>query len=519
MVPTPRPSNGQLNLQFLEAAEYSVEPGSSVELGNADYHAFAFVTRGSVHVRLPQQAHTLTAKISYGELVYLPDHTILTLQNADKQTAQLIVIRFTAEGRPASSVQAWFGQRAARTLQRIRMPRVYGWVQELVNESKDRPSGPFLIQSYLYAMMAEMTDAAASPKADNELIDYVIQVKNSMLEQYQADLDMEELARLSGASKARFYELFRTYTGLSPLKFITTVRLKESLRLLSSQALTVTEAAHAVGYADELYFSRLFKKHFGISPTEFVTAAKLRIACLTPVFTGDFSALGITPVVTLPRGWAEGDRSEAYMRSIEQCSPQQIYTSPIPEDLQRRLAELAPVIVMEWKGYPWKERLRDISRGVGLSVLMERWLDYFHKKVDNARSLTLKRLGGEPFLVVSVYPSLYRVYGMQRRKIQDLFYGDLGVTPPAALTDISFLDTPSLETIAELDCSRVIFLLPQSAPDDEWMRLEKEWHQVQRKQPAKPCMFLRHEDPLLYNASFYDSLVDAYVDALMSYRL
>ncbi|WP_284641915.1 helix-turn-helix domain-containing protein [Paenibacillus silviterrae] len=507
-------------LQYVDTHQYTVDPHTSLDVHNKQAHTFALVMKGTIHLRQSTAARQIV-KASYGDMVYLPADSPCTFRNPEKASASVLMIRFTMDAPekvrypgPLSK-----GRGEEPKLSRVRMLRARGWAQELLSDTGEKPSRYYLLQSYLYAIAAEFIEAAAKPRTEDELMGYVVQVKSSMLEQCQEDMDMEELARMSGASPTRFYQAFRRYTGLSPLQFVTTARLNESLRLLSSQASTVMEAAYAVGYSDELYFSRLFKKHMGISPTDYVAATRLQAACLTPVFTGDFSVLGITPVIAFPRGWWEGDQREGFLQKLEYTAPEVIFTSPVPDEVYQRLARIAPVVMIKWKGYPWRDRLRDISRRVRLETVGERWLTLFDRKVENARLLTRQQLKEEPFLVVSVYPSLYRVYGMQRKKMQDLFYGELGVQPPDSVREASFLDVTGLDEIARLQCSRVIFLVPQTLPDESCLQLEEEWHLLHRKQTGTSCMFLKHEDPLLYNALFYEGLVDAYVDVLLSYRL
>lgn len=512
----------RISLQYLNTREHILPARSSKEISSGEQHLFGFVMKGSLDVTLQKGDSGRSGKVSFGEVFLLPDDCLCTLRNHDKQPAQLILIRFKCSeesGSAPSRVTASLVRKEELQLYSFRMPQVRNWIDDMLNDGKHRePFRHFLIQSHLYAIAAEFMTYMEKPKTEDDLIDYVVQVRQNMLEHYDTAMDIEEIARLSGSSPARFYQAFKRYTGLSPLQFMTIARLNESLGLLAGQSTSIMEVAHSIGYADELYFSRLFKKHMGIAPKEYAARARIRIANLCPVFNGDLKALGVTPVLSFPRSWFEDEDKDKYVRQVELAGPDIIFTSPLPKPLYRRFEQIAPTVMIQWKGYPWKERLQEIGAILGMPTVAGRWLSYFHRKVDNARLLIRRYLNGEPFLLVSVHDTFFRVYGMQRIKMQDLFYDELQMTPPASVYPVSFLDVTGLKQIGELQCGNVLFLVPASLSGDSCSRLEEEWLELNRNRPSKRCILLRHEEPLLYNASFYDSLVDQLVNDLLLNR-
>ncbi len=70
---------------------------------------------------------------------------------------------------------------------------------------------------------------------------------------------------------------FQEKMGLTPLKYMTNLRMKKARSMLSAlgpQEHSVTEVAQSCGFDDPLYFSRVFKKYYGCSPSEFVRNQK-----------------------------------------------------------------------------------------------------------------------------------------------------------------------------------------------------------------------------------------------------
>ena len=60
-------------------------------------------------------------------------------------------------------------------------------------------------------------------------------------------------------------------TGLSPNKYIRTVRLQMAREILETQEVyTLKEVSIAVGFENVTYFGKLFKTEFGKHPSEYL---------------------------------------------------------------------------------------------------------------------------------------------------------------------------------------------------------------------------------------------------------
>jgi AraC family transcriptional regulator of arabinose operon len=86
---------------------------------------------------------------------------------------------------------------------------------------------------------------------------------------YTTQISVGELAALEGLSVSRYNTLFKKYTGTSPIKYITSLRIKHAATLLSSTNLDVKTVGELVGYEDNHFFSKTFKSNTGISPLEY----------------------------------------------------------------------------------------------------------------------------------------------------------------------------------------------------------------------------------------------------------
>lgn len=82
-------------------------------------------------------------------------------------------------------------------------------------------------------------------------------------------VDCRALAELCYLSKSRFYELFKTELGVTPLLYRDRLLIRRASSLLSAGDLTVGECAQRLGFDTAAYFSRFFKKHTGMTPSQY----------------------------------------------------------------------------------------------------------------------------------------------------------------------------------------------------------------------------------------------------------
>lgn len=82
-----------------------------------------------------------------------------------------------------------------------------------------------------------------------------------------AKLSIRAIAGHVGLSPSALHHHFKAVTGTTPVQFQKQLRLLEARRLIQSEAHTITDAAHLVGYASPTQFSREYRRTFGHPPS------------------------------------------------------------------------------------------------------------------------------------------------------------------------------------------------------------------------------------------------------------
>ncbi|MDQ0114105.1 AraC-like DNA-binding protein [Paenibacillus harenae] len=90
-----------------------------------------------------------------------------------------------------------------------------------------------------------------------------------MNENFRENLSLHSLSQFIGSSPGYFSNLFKKQTGISPIEFLTHIRINKAKELLLLSDAALREIANHVGYSDVYYFNRIFKKYTGMPPGQY----------------------------------------------------------------------------------------------------------------------------------------------------------------------------------------------------------------------------------------------------------
>jgi len=81
-----------------------------------------------------------------------------------------------------------------------------------------------------------------------------------------ANMNIEQLAMDLNINYSVFRKAFKKYTGLSPMQYHTSLRMKQALYLLANSNQSIKEISFSLGFCSVFYFSKLFKEKTGTTP-------------------------------------------------------------------------------------------------------------------------------------------------------------------------------------------------------------------------------------------------------------
>lgn len=98
----------------------------------------------------------------------------------------------------------------------------------------------------------------------------ISEIKRYIDSNYDKALSYRVLYEKFGYNEKYIAYLFKKEIGISPSKYIVSVRIEAAKRLLEQPTMLQKDVAQKVGFSDPLYFSRVFRDFVGMSPSRFV---------------------------------------------------------------------------------------------------------------------------------------------------------------------------------------------------------------------------------------------------------
>jgi len=98
---------------------------------------------------------------------------------------------------------------------------------------------------------------------------HLLRAKDLADHRYREPLEVEDMARAAGLSRAHFSREFKKAFGTSPHAYLLTRRLERAAALLRDTDRPVAEVCLAVGLQGVGSFTTSFKRTYGKTPTEY----------------------------------------------------------------------------------------------------------------------------------------------------------------------------------------------------------------------------------------------------------
>lgn len=93
----------------------------------------------------------------------------------------------------------------------------------------------------------------------------IAQVCRFMEAHYAQRIRLDQLCRCAGCSKSALLRAFTLEKGVTPYRYLESIRIREARKLLE-QGVSPAEAALLTGFSDQSHFTNYFKRFIGLAP-------------------------------------------------------------------------------------------------------------------------------------------------------------------------------------------------------------------------------------------------------------
>lgn len=85
----------------------------------------------------------------------------------------------------------------------------------------------------------------------------------------ELDVNVKSLADAAGLSRSSVHRVFRQDLGVTPKRYLDSLRLQTAMSLLRETDMPVAAVASATGFANANYFAKFFRRKVGQAPSDF----------------------------------------------------------------------------------------------------------------------------------------------------------------------------------------------------------------------------------------------------------
>jgi YesN/AraC family two-component response regulator len=131
-------------------------------------------------------------------------------------------------------------------------------------------------QGLLLEVLGEAAAGLDNPRTDS-IVEArtkakLLLLQNYIREHYAENVQHSDLEQIAGLSRNYIIVQFKRQFGVTPMQYLTWVRIQKARELALQTNLSVSEIAGQVGYADVHTFGKMFKKKTGTSLSQFCSA-------------------------------------------------------------------------------------------------------------------------------------------------------------------------------------------------------------------------------------------------------
>lgn len=145
--------------------------------------------------------------------------------------------------------------------------------ERLLRQLAARPGRPCSAKEaseYAYALLMALSGTGGEQSEGGSRLPPVVEAALGLIRRDYAFLDgIAELARRLEVSQEYLTRVFLKYTGMTPGRYLTRVRIENAKLLLRQGGRSVQFVSDACGFSNANYFARVFREAVGMNPRDY----------------------------------------------------------------------------------------------------------------------------------------------------------------------------------------------------------------------------------------------------------
>ena len=154
--------------------------------------------------------------------------------------------------------------------------RLKKYVFDMLNHNTSDKGDSYRLMAMLYLFLSTLATAQKDkiePPSGNMYVNHAI---SYIQNHYSMPLKVEEISDYVGINRSYFSDLFKQYTGMSPISYIQNFRITKAEHLLTITDFSVESIALSCGYQSAEAFHKIFRKETGMSPKTYRESKRKR---------------------------------------------------------------------------------------------------------------------------------------------------------------------------------------------------------------------------------------------------
>jgi len=221
------------------------------------FNALSFRMRGNTKIKTEKQEYFMTDNT----VAYIPARLNYIREAIEDE---MIVVHFDSLDYRSDEIESFLSSNPEK-LKDLFEKILYEWNKKSVGYKYKCTAIFYEILRECYAQNFVLNEETS--KIQNS-VDYLLRnFKNP-------EITVGQIAKQSFVSEVYFRKIFKKEYGISPRKYIVSLRIQNAKALIDAGYFSLQEVAYLSGYSDYKYFSVEFKRVMGVSPSEYIGGRK-----------------------------------------------------------------------------------------------------------------------------------------------------------------------------------------------------------------------------------------------------